>query len=160
MQKLTQVCARDYVTEAKTFGIFTLYFTTSNCGLDKRLWRGKAKQVGWNRKQDCSIWHSNDQLFCNKPLHFWGGLFIILLYKWMNLYLCFPLAASSIIFSCSYSKKCRWYYVYEVKCLQCHFIITQNKATESHQQMLFWLFLWHILLNLSVWFFNYCSKRK
>jgi len=90
LKKILQVRARDHVPEAKIFGIFMLHFTTSNCVIDKRPGRDKGKQVGWNKKQDCSIWHGNDQLFQNKPSHFGGALYC-LLYKWMNLYICFTL---------------------------------------------------------------------
>lgn len=81
LKKLLQVRARDHVTEAKIFGIFTLYFTTSNCVIDKSPGRDKGKQVRWNKKQDCSIWHGDDQLFHNKPLHFEGGFILLYCYS-------------------------------------------------------------------------------
>lgn len=134
LKKLMWVRARDHVTEAKIFGIFTLCFTTSNCVRDKRPGRDKGKQVGWNEKQDCSTWHGDDQLLHNELWHFGGGLYmILLLYKGMNLYICFLPASSSTIPSWDYSENRMWYYVYETKYLKCHCMKTQSKATESHQ---------------------------
>lgn len=78
LKKLTQDRARDHVTEAKIFGIFMLYFATSNCVTDKRPERDKGEQVRWNKKQDCSIWHADDQLLHNEPLRFWGALYYLI----------------------------------------------------------------------------------
>ena len=78
LQKLMRGHARDRVTQAKIFGIFTLYFTTSNCVPDKRPERDKGEQVRWNNKQDCSAWHTADRLFHNEPHHFGGAFYYLM----------------------------------------------------------------------------------